>query len=142
MFRTNVSFNGNFLPKFDLKNMISTYTKDFSCGKKWPKFCQISIYKIPNCQSPMITSRRNIYRGDSVFFFPSYLHICYVAKFGLIFFLNDHHFGYIIKSLKRNPVQKQPKFVKNKAFYHGTWVDTSSPQVSECRGARGVCVEC
>jgi len=30
----SVSFIGEFLPNFDLKNMISTYTKDFFFGGK------------------------------------------------------------------------------------------------------------
>jgi hypothetical protein len=29
----SISFIGEFLPNFDLKNMISTYTKDFSWKK-------------------------------------------------------------------------------------------------------------
>jgi hypothetical protein len=41
--RANVGFNdyftGEFLPDFDLKNMISTNTKDFS-WKKSPKFAK------------------------------------------------------------------------------------------------------
>jgi hypothetical protein len=32
-----VSFTGEFLPNLDLRNMILTYTKDFSHGKFWPK---------------------------------------------------------------------------------------------------------
>jgi hypothetical protein len=32
-----VSFTGEFLPILDLRNMISTYAKDFSHGKVLPK---------------------------------------------------------------------------------------------------------
>jgi hypothetical protein len=35
---SSVSSTGEFLPNFDLKNMISTSTKDFSQNKKRPKF--------------------------------------------------------------------------------------------------------
>jgi hypothetical protein len=44
-----VSFTGEFLPNLDLRNTISTYTKDFSHGNFWPKlanFCQISNFQI------------------------------------------------------------------------------------------------
>jgi hypothetical protein len=36
-------FQGEFSPNFDLKKnkMISTYTKDFSCNNKWPKFTRL-----------------------------------------------------------------------------------------------------
>jgi len=37
-------FFGEILPNFDLKNMISTYTKDFP-PKKWPKFIRFPIKK-------------------------------------------------------------------------------------------------
>ncbi len=48
-------FTGEFLPKFDLKNMISTYAKDFS-WKILPKFAIFQKEKIPNCQIFMISS--------------------------------------------------------------------------------------
>jgi hypothetical protein len=35
----SVSFTGKFSPNFDLKNMITTYTKEFS-QEKWPKFAR------------------------------------------------------------------------------------------------------
>jgi hypothetical protein len=37
---TRVSFINEFSPNFDLKNMISTNTKDFSWEKKIPKFAR------------------------------------------------------------------------------------------------------
>jgi hypothetical protein len=37
---------GRFLPNFDLANMISTYTKDFS-WKKRSKIYQVSRYSFP-----------------------------------------------------------------------------------------------
>jgi hypothetical protein len=43
MFRTSVSFNGKVLPNFDLKNMISTYTKDFSWGKNGPNLPDFNL---------------------------------------------------------------------------------------------------
>jgi hypothetical protein len=47
-----VSFIGEFSPNFDLKNMISTYRKDFSLVKKWSKNSPVYKFKtIPNRQS-------------------------------------------------------------------------------------------
>jgi hypothetical protein len=43
MFRTGVSFNGKFLPNFELKNMISTYTKDFSWEKNGPNLPDLNL---------------------------------------------------------------------------------------------------
>jgi len=43
---------------FDLKNMISTYTKDFICGKKMEQIRQILEKKIPNRQIFMISSSK------------------------------------------------------------------------------------
>jgi hypothetical protein len=37
-------FWGEILPNFDLRNMISTYAKDFP-WKKWPKFARFPIKK-------------------------------------------------------------------------------------------------
>jgi hypothetical protein len=48
-------FTGEFLPKFDLKNMISTSAKDFS-WEKLPKFARFQKEKIPNRQIFMISS--------------------------------------------------------------------------------------
>jgi len=48
-------FTGEFLPKFDLKNVISTYAKDFS-WEKLPKFARFQKEKIPNRQIFMISS--------------------------------------------------------------------------------------
>jgi hypothetical protein len=45
MFRTSVSFNGKFLPNFELKNMISTYTKDFSWEKTGPNLPDLNLWK-------------------------------------------------------------------------------------------------
>ncbi len=45
-------------PNFDLKNMISTYTKDFICGKKMEQIRQILEKKIPNRQIFMISSSK------------------------------------------------------------------------------------
>ncbi len=42
-------FTGEFLPKFDLKNMLSTYAKDFS-WKILPKFARFQKEK--NSKSP------------------------------------------------------------------------------------------
>jgi hypothetical protein len=51
MFRTSVSFHGKFSPNFDLKNMILTYTKDFSWEKR-AQICQISIYENSKLPEP------------------------------------------------------------------------------------------
>jgi hypothetical protein len=51
---TVVFFWDEISPKFDLKNLILTYTKDFS-GKKWPKFARFQRIINPNCQILMIS---------------------------------------------------------------------------------------
>ncbi len=43
--QASVPFTGEFLPNFDLKNMISTYTKDL-LWEKWPKFARFQIKKL------------------------------------------------------------------------------------------------
>jgi hypothetical protein len=48
---------GKFLPNFDLKNMISTYTMDFP-WEKWPKFERFQKKKIQVHQIFMISSSR------------------------------------------------------------------------------------
>jgi hypothetical protein len=40
----NDYFTGEFLPKFDLKNMISTYAKDFS-WENLPKQCKMQLLR-------------------------------------------------------------------------------------------------
>jgi len=45
---SSVSFTGEFPSNFYLKNMISTYTKDFFVGKKWPKYATFQRKEIPN----------------------------------------------------------------------------------------------
>jgi hypothetical protein len=52
-------------PKFDLKNVISTYTKDFS-GRNWPKFARFQRKINPIRQIFMIYK-------DSEFFFYYYI---------------------------------------------------------------------
>ncbi len=42
---SRVSFIGEFSPNFDLKNMISTYRKDFSLVKNGPKIHQFTNSK-------------------------------------------------------------------------------------------------
>jgi hypothetical protein len=42
-----LTFLGEVLPNFDLKNMISTYTKDFPY-KKWPKFTRFWKKEFPD----------------------------------------------------------------------------------------------
>jgi hypothetical protein len=51
----SVSFTGEFSPNFDLKNLISTYTKDFSWGKKkkkktakFTRFSRVFLIKSPD----------------------------------------------------------------------------------------------
>jgi hypothetical protein len=43
--QASVSVTGEFLLKFDLKNMMSTYTKDLLWGK-WPKIARFQIKKL------------------------------------------------------------------------------------------------
>jgi hypothetical protein len=84
------SFTGEFTPNFDLKNMISTYTNDFS----WKKMAQIrQMFKkfFSNRQIFMISSSRQ----SKIFFLPSYL---IHSQIWLNYF--SCHFGYITKSLK------------------------------------------
>jgi hypothetical protein len=44
----DVFCTSKFIPNFDLKNMISTYAKDFS-WKKGPKFTIFLKKEVPNC---------------------------------------------------------------------------------------------
>ncbi len=53
----SVSFTGEFAPNFHLKDMILTYTKDFSWKEK-AQNRQISKKKMPNHQIFMISSSR------------------------------------------------------------------------------------
>ncbi len=70
-----------FSPNYDVKNMISTYTKDLS-WEKMDHIHQISKKKNSTSQSLMITySRYARIQKDSVFFD---FHIYYVAKYGKI----------------------------------------------------------
>jgi hypothetical protein len=59
---------GRYLPNFDLKNMISIHTKDFSM-EKMAQFCQMLRFFFLDCQNFMITSNSN---GQIwlLFFFP------------------------------------------------------------------------
>ncbi len=43
--QASVSFTGEFWPNFELRNMISTYTKDL-LWEKWPKFARFQIKKL------------------------------------------------------------------------------------------------
>ncbi len=52
---TVVFFLDEISPKFDLRNLILTYTKDFSC-KKWPKFARFQRIINPNRQILIIIS--------------------------------------------------------------------------------------
>jgi hypothetical protein len=55
--KSSVSFTGEFSPNFDLKNMISPYTKDFS-WKKNPNSPDFKEYFFENRQIFMTSSSR------------------------------------------------------------------------------------
>jgi hypothetical protein len=95
-----VSFTGEFSPNFDLENMISTHTKAL-WWKKWPKFAKFgrlnfffSTQQIfyDNLQQCIVENR------EGFFFLLSCL-VC-SQNWLNIYSLDDHHFGYITKSLK------------------------------------------
>jgi len=53
----SVSFTGEFLSNFDLKNMILTYIKDFSWEKNDTNLSDFSVLFFPsNCQILMMNS--------------------------------------------------------------------------------------
>jgi hypothetical protein len=68
----SVFFTGELLPNFDLKNMISIYTKDFS-WEKWLKFkrSRIKKFQIANVLSELPEGSQE-YRK---ILFSFYLHI-------------------------------------------------------------------
>ncbi len=69
----SVSLTGEFSPNFDLKNMISTYTKDFSWKKKRPKFADFEdvFNKSPDFYNKFQQVAKNM-KGLRIFF---YFHI-------------------------------------------------------------------
>jgi hypothetical protein len=77
---------GRYLPNFDLKNMISIRTKDFSKEKMVQFCCQILRIFFLNCQYFMMTSNSN---GQ-----------IWLSPLTPI----DCHFGYITKLRKETPV--------------------------------------
>jgi len=87
------------------KNMISTYTNDFS-WRKMTQTCQIlkGFLWLNSSREPRI-------QKDSVFFLLSYL-VC--RQIWLNYFVNDGHFCYITKSLKltRYKMSSMCKIVK------------------------------
>jgi len=95
-------FTGKLLPNFDLKNMISIYTKDFA-WEKWPKFRRFGIKKFqPVSYVNFQKVTNNIERFCFLSTFTS--NKFFYSKIWLNYFLDDYHFGYITKSLKETLV--------------------------------------
>ncbi len=91
-------FCSEISPNFNLKNMISTFTKAFAWKKNGPNsldfegiFFQIAIF------SAISSNKQPRMQKDSVFFFFSYFHIQLVAKSGKNRLMDDCHFSYIKK---------------------------------------------
>jgi len=94
MWSPNVSFTGDFSPNPYLKNMISTYTKDFP-WKKWPKFIRFwkkkSTYHQIFILVPVGSQKYRIFK---IF---SYFHISTCGQIWLNHFGDDSHLGSITK---------------------------------------------
>ncbi len=71
--QAGVSFTGEILSNFDLKNMISTYTKDLLL-EKWPKFATFQILKkkLPESYDNFQKLAKNI---EAFCFFPTFIFI-------------------------------------------------------------------
>ncbi len=81
--------------------MISTYTKDFSWGKKWPKFAIFQILKMRKSPKSFNNFQKVAKNIKGVCSPPpppaSYL---FCSQIWLNYFLDDSHFGYITETLK------------------------------------------
>jgi len=104
-------------PNFDLKNMISTYTKGFLVKKNDPNSPDFESNQ--NLQIFMMSSSRpriaqEYRRFLSFFFLLSYL-VC--SQIWLNYFLDDYHFGYITKSLKETLVGTIVPSLDNSFFF-------------------------
>ncbi len=114
----SVSFTGEFLPIFDLENMVSTYRKDFS-WENGPKFGRhwIFFFKLPDLYDKFQVDSQNIEQ----FYFLLLSYLVYY-QIWLNYFENDRHFGYITKSWKGpgfKPSGVQVKFLP--ALCYWTW---------------------
>jgi len=91
------SFTSEFSPNFNLKNMISTYTKDFlkETMTQVHQLLKSVFSKLPNFYDNIQFVAKNI--EDCVFFL-LYYPVC--GQIWLKQFLADGHFGYITESLK------------------------------------------
>ncbi len=89
----------------NVKNMILTWTKDFSWEKKKTQIHQILNlidFKFSESYDNFQKVAKNIEGFCVIFFFPSFIPI-YVTKFWLNYFLDEHHFGLHQKNLEKKP---------------------------------------
>jgi hypothetical protein len=95
--QTSVSYTGKISPNFDLKNMISIQR---IFHEKMVQICQILNLKTFQIARVLwqFPEGSQEYRRMLFFFLPSYL-LC--SQIWLNYLLDDHHFGYITKSLKK-----------------------------------------
>jgi hypothetical protein len=91
---TSVSFIGEFLPNPYLKNMISTYKKDFP-WKKWPKFAKFWKTILPIARFLLLVPVHSQKCWKILIF--SYFHISACDQIWLNHFEDDNHLGYITK---------------------------------------------
>jgi hypothetical protein len=91
---SSVSFAGEFSPNSYLKNMISTYRKDFAWKNdpNSPDF-EKKILSIARLLL-LVPISKKIYRKILIF---SYVHISKCGQIWLNHFPDDSHFGYITK---------------------------------------------
>ncbi len=89
-------------PNFDLKNMTSTYTKEFPWKKNGPNSSDLEKKQLPNRQIFLMisSSRQPRIQKDSDFFLFSYL-LC--SQIWLNHLMDDRHFTYITKLEKKKP---------------------------------------
>ncbi len=114
----SVSFTCEFLPIFDLKNMVSTYRKDFP-RENGPKFGRhwIFFFKLPDLYDKFQVDSQIIEQ-----FYLLLLSYLVYYQIWLNFFENDRHFGYITKSWKGpgfKPSDVQVKFLPTLCYW--TW---------------------
>jgi hypothetical protein len=110
------------LTNFDLTDMISIYTKDFS-WEKWPKFKSFRIKQIPNCQFHIFNFQKVAKNIERFCFLSTFTpDKIFDSKIWLNYFLDDYHFGYITKSSKESLVRYvQSKLVQQVWSKHVYW---------------------
>ncbi len=120
--RYRVCYTDKLLPNFDLTDMISIYTKDFS-WEKWPKFKSFRIKQIPNCQFHIFNFQKVAKNIERFCFLSTFTpDKIFDSKIWLNYFLDDYHFGYITKSSKESLVKYvQSKLVQQVWSKHVYW---------------------